>query len=131
MALYDNYASQDGSVVVVSEGEQISEYQALQAMLLPSANNMADTLAVWAYGSMDNYLAYANNLATSLSLKQTHLADASGFSAQTVSSASDLVELAQTAMNDPVLTQIVSQRQADIRWREQFKMLMLYLGKTE
>ena len=35
----------------VAAGEQISQYQALQAMLIPSANNVADSLARWAFGS--------------------------------------------------------------------------------
>src|SRR5207245_1841316 len=56
VASYENYVTQGGSVVRVDSGEQISEYQALQAMLIPSANNMAFTLSRWAFGSTDNYL---------------------------------------------------------------------------
>jgi D-alanyl-D-alanine carboxypeptidase (penicillin-binding protein 5/6) len=44
----------------VQLGEELSEYQALQALLLPSANNIAETLARWAFGSIDAYNAYAN-----------------------------------------------------------------------
>ena len=111
---YNSYAAQDGSVVKVVAGEQISEYQALQAMLLPSANNMADTLAVWAFGSMDAYTTYANQTVAAMGLSQTHLADASGFSSLSVSSASDLVSLGLAALKDPVLAQIVSQTSAQI-----------------
>lgn len=111
---YRNYLSQDGSVVPVLLGEQISEYQALQALLLPSANNMAYSLAVWAFGSLDNYVTFANQMLQDMGLAQTHVADASGFSPESVSSAQDLVKLAEAVLSHPVLAQIVSQEQAEI-----------------
>jgi D-alanyl-D-alanine carboxypeptidase (penicillin-binding protein 5/6) len=113
-AIFNDYYSQNGSVVKVVAGEQISEYQALQAMLLPSANNMADSLVRWAFGSQENYVTYANNMLAKLGLSQTHVADASGFSLQSVASAHDLVLLGVTALSNPVLAQIVGQSQADI-----------------
>jgi D-alanyl-D-alanine carboxypeptidase (penicillin-binding protein 5/6) len=103
-----------GSVVAVNYGEQISQYQALQALLLPSANNMADSLAVWAFGSLDAYNTYANNLAKTLGMDNTHIADASGFSDQTTSTARDLVILGQAAMQNEVLAEIVGQSSATI-----------------
>jgi len=114
VALYDNYAAQGGSVVAVEEGEELTQYQALQALLLASANNIADTLARWAFGSMEGYLQYSNDLAKTLKLTNTHFADASGFSAQTVSTAADLVILGQAALANPVIAQIVSQKEATI-----------------
>lgn len=114
VAIYNQYYSEDGSVVAVASGEQISEYQALEAVLLPSANNMAYSVAVWAFGSLDNYVNYANSYVKSLGMSHTHVADASGFSPQTVSTADDLVKLAQAALANPVLTQIVGQEKATI-----------------
>lgn len=111
---YQYYVANGGSVVQVASGEQISEYQALVALLLPSANNMADSLAIWAYGSTDAYLAAANAYMKSLGLTKTTLADASGFSPNTVSTAKDLAILALAGMNDPVLAGIVSQKSADV-----------------
>jgi D-alanyl-D-alanine carboxypeptidase (penicillin-binding protein 5/6) len=61
LAIYNAYVAEQGSVVQVQSGEQISEYQMLEAMLLPSANNMADSLAIWAYGTLANYSEAANN----------------------------------------------------------------------
>lgn len=110
VALYSAYMAQEGSVVPVAAGEQISEYQMLQALMLPSANNMADSLAIWAFGSLNAYVAYANNYAAQLGLKMTHIgADASGFSPTTTSSAQDLVKLGKIAMQNPVLAGIVGQ----------------------
>jgi D-alanyl-D-alanine carboxypeptidase (penicillin-binding protein 5/6) len=112
-ALYNAYAAQDGSLVVVQAGEQISEYQMLEAMLLPSANNMADSLATWAFGSLPAYAAAANKYVQGLGLAETHIgSDASGFSPTTTSTAHDLVRIGELAMQNPVLTQIVSQSTA-------------------
>jgi D-alanyl-D-alanine carboxypeptidase (penicillin-binding protein 5/6) len=101
-------------VVAVNEGEQISQYQALQALLVPSANNMADTLVRWAFGSVGAYLAYANNMAKGFGMDSTHFADASGFSEQSVASATDLVRLGLVAMQNPVFAEIVARPQASI-----------------
>ena len=111
---YRAYLAAGGSVVAVTAGEQISQYQALQAMLLPSANNLAESLAVWAFGSMDNYLAYVNQYIKTLGLSNTHMADASGFDPGSISTAQDLVKLGLVALDNPVLSQIVSQDQANV-----------------
>lgn len=110
---YRDYAAKGGSVVPVTVGEQISELDALQAMMLPSANNIADTAARWAFGSVDNYLTYANQYVKSLGMNQTKIADASGFSAQTTSTARDLVVIGEAALQTPVLATIVNQGQAN------------------
>src|SRR5258708_6345559 len=44
------------SVVRVQAGEQISELQLLQGMLIPSANNFSETLARWDAGSVDAFV---------------------------------------------------------------------------
>jgi serine-type D-Ala-D-Ala carboxypeptidase (penicillin-binding protein 5/6) len=111
---YNDYVSKGGSVAKVVAGEQISEYQALQAMLLPSANNFADLLANWAFGTTDHYIVFANGQAKQIGLSETHIADPSGFSPQTLSSAQDLVTLGEEAIKNPVVADIVSQQQANI-----------------
>lgn len=128
--LYNQYVAKDGSVVKVVAGEKITQYQALQAMLLPSANNMADSLSVWAFGSTREYAAYANSLAVSLGMKQTTISDASGFSAQTVSTASDLVVLARAALREPVLAEIVAQPTATIPVHGEIRNVNWLLGSN-
>jgi D-alanyl-D-alanine carboxypeptidase (penicillin-binding protein 5/6) len=114
VALYYGYLLQDGSVVSLNSGEQINEYQMLEAVMLPSANNMADSLAIWAFGSLQAYRAAATQYVAGLGLKDTHIGtDASGLSPTTTSTAHDLVVLGEAAMSDPVLAQIVGQRTAD------------------
>ncbi len=114
VAIYKNYLAHDGSVLKVVAGEKLTEYQALQALLLVSANNVADTLATWAFGSISDYLVYANQLAVRLDMSHTHLADASGFSASTVSTAADLVRLGVAALENQLVAQIVGQKQASL-----------------
>jgi D-alanyl-D-alanine carboxypeptidase (penicillin-binding protein 5/6) len=106
-ALYHQYASSDGSYVPIHAGDQLSEYRALEAMLLPSANNMADSLAVWAFGSMEAYTAYANNMVKGYGLLKTTVGEASGFNDTTLSTPSDLIVLGQKLMANTWLAQIV------------------------
>ncbi len=113
--LYASYLAQGGAVAKVALGEKITEYQMLQAMLLPSANNMADTAALWAFGSMDAYLAYANGMAKRFGLKQMVLADdASGMSPKSIATTRELVRLGEYVMDNPVLANIVGQKSATI-----------------
>lgn len=112
--LYNHYVSIQGSVVPVASGEQISQRQALEAVLMPSANNIADSLAIWAFGSIKNYNKYANKLAKDLGLKDTTITSASGFDANTVSTAADLVKLGLKALERPVIAEIVAKRQTTI-----------------
>ncbi|HXE10192.1 MAG TPA: hypothetical protein VN554_02090 [Verrucomicrobiae bacterium] len=113
VALFNSYNGREGSVVPVQVGEQITEYQMLQAIMLPSANNIADSLAIWAFGSLSDYATYANGYVSQLGLTATHIgSDASGFDPSTVSSAHDLVKLGELAMQNPVLAEIVGQKTA-------------------
>lgn len=112
--LFNSYMAQNGSVMPVQIGDNLSEYQLLQGLLLPSGDNIADTLANWVFGSVDNYLAYANNMIAKLGLKETHMADAGGLSPQTVSSAQDLITIGKKVMENPVLAEIVGQSKANL-----------------
>lgn len=96
------------SVVPVAAGETLTELQALEAMLIPSANNVADILATWDAGSQAAFVAKMNSEAAALGLSQTHFADASGLNPASVSTASDLVTLANDAMADPTFAAIVA-----------------------
>lgn len=110
VAIYNAYMSRDGSLVKVQAGEQISEYQMLQAILLPSANNIADSLAIWAFGSLKNYSRAANQYLEDQGLVESHVgSDASGFNPSTTSTAEDLARIGELVMRNPVLAQIVAQ----------------------
>jgi D-alanyl-D-alanine carboxypeptidase (penicillin-binding protein 5/6) len=111
---FNYYYANDGSVAQVNNGETLTEYQALQAMLLPSANNIADSMARWAFGSVDAYVVYANEMVKNMGLSRTVVGGASGFDDKTTSTADDLVKLGIAAMAQPAIAQVVSQSSADI-----------------
>lgn len=112
--LVNEYARKSGVYLPVMAGTEITQYQALQAALLVSANNLTDTLAIWAFGSVENYAKYANEMLKELGLEKTYVADASGFSPQTVSTPEELVELGFAFMQHPVLREITEQKLATI-----------------
>ncbi len=127
---YARTVANDGSNVPVTLGEEITEYEALQALLLPSANNMAYTLARWAYGSDDKYLAFVNNFTKSLGMNNTYFDDASGFSSKTKSTPEDLVKLAVNAMDNPVIAEIVAQQDAVIPVAGKIYNVNMLLGRN-
>ena len=128
--LYRQYISQGGSVIRVQNGEALTLYQSIQALMLPSANNIADSLAIWAYGSMKEYLQAANNYALSLGMVKTKIADASGLSPSTVSTPSDLIHLAEAAMSNQVVAEIVAQQSAVLPVQGAVTNLNILLGKN-
>ncbi|ACU74645.1 peptidase S11 D-alanyl-D-alanine carboxypeptidase 1 [Catenulispora acidiphila DSM 44928] len=100
--------SQDQSIVPVAAGEHLTERQALQALLLPSANNIAVVLARWDAGSVDQFVARMNATAQSLGMRDTRYTDPSGFDEATVSTAVDQVQIVARAMRLPVFADIVA-----------------------
>jgi len=115
VGLYDGYAKRGGSYLPVHEGMTMSQYAMLQAMLLPSANNIADTLASWAFGSMGAYRQVAAGYVKSLGMHSTTIgSDASGYDPSTTSTPGDLALLARAAMQNPVVAAIVGQDTAVI-----------------
>ena len=98
----------------VAAGEQLSEYQALQALLVPSGNNIAELLAAWNAGSVGGFVDKMNARAAALQLVNTRYVDASGLSPQSVGSPEDLIALALAALRDPVLAEIVAQPEATL-----------------
>lgn len=115
VAIYDRYYVKNGSLAKVEVGQKLSEYQMLQGILLPSANNYADTLAIWAFGSLEKYQKAAQKLVDELEMTQTTIgSDASGFSPDTTSTPQDLTKLGIAAMKDPVIAEIVRQDQVDL-----------------
>src|SRR5205807_3620462 len=102
-AAYSSQASDGDSLVAVAAGETITERQALEALLLPSADNMAWILARWDAGSQAAFTARMNTTARRLGMTATHYTDPSGLSASTTSTAADQVRLGMAAMRDPDL----------------------------
>ena len=104
----DRRRGQHESVVSIAAGEQLTELQALEALLLPSANNVAAVLARWDAGSADRFVARMNVAARSLGMTHTRYTDPSGYDDATVSTAADQVRIVDRAMLLPVFASIVA-----------------------
>lgn len=114
VATYQSEKKQGQSVFPVAAGEQLSEYQALEALLVPSGNNIAELLSAWDAGSAAGFVDKMNAKASALHLTQTHYVDSSGLSPLSLGSPQDLIALAQSALTNPVLAEIVAQPEATL-----------------
>ena len=111
---YQSDLKDQQSVARVEVGETLTELQLLEGMLIPSANNFAETLARWDAGSVDAFVAKMNAKATALHLAHTKFADASGASAGSVSTPTDLLSLGMVAMQNDVFAQVVGLAQVGL-----------------
>ena len=130
IALYRRLIAQDESVVAVAEGTRVSQYDMLQALLIPSGNNIGAMLASWDAGSVDAFVAKMNAEAKALGMVNTRYVDASGASKESVSTAKDQLLLAQAAMANPVFAEIVNKKQAQVPVAGTIFSTDTLLGKT-
>lgn len=111
---YFSAIAQDQSAVPVAVGQVYSQYDMLRLLMIPSANNFAEILAIWDAGSEQAFVAKMNAEAAALGMTSTTYADASGFSERSVSTARDQLILAMAAMEHPVFAEIVSLTEATV-----------------
>lgn len=97
----------ESTVNTLKEGGQISEYDALAAIMIPSANNVARLLARWdAGGDQEAFVKKMNDAAKELGMTNTTYTDPSGLDATTVSTAEDQVKLGLKIVEMPELIAI-------------------------
>ena len=96
------------SIVAVQPGEQLTERQLLEALLIPSGNNIAEMLAAQVGGGQTGFVAEMNAEARALGMEHTIYTDPSGFDPGTVSTAGDQVRVFREAMRFQAFRQIVS-----------------------
>jgi serine-type D-Ala-D-Ala carboxypeptidase (penicillin-binding protein 5/6) len=101
-------AKQDESIVAVRAGEQLDERQLLQALLVPSGDNIALMLAAHEAGSVSRFVAEMNRTARALGMDETTYTDPSGYQPTTVSDASDQLRVLERAMRFAAFRRIVS-----------------------
>ncbi|WP_406368548.1 hypothetical protein [Streptomyces sp. NBC_01546] len=89
----NNSTDNESTLDTVKEGEKISEYDAIAALMIPSANNIARLLARWDSGSQEAFVKKMNDTAKELGMTNTTYTDPSGLDATTVSTAEDQVKL--------------------------------------
>ncbi|WP_241695056.1 hypothetical protein, partial [Streptomyces sp. C] len=96
----------ESTLNTVKEGEKISEYDAIAALMIPSANNIARLLARWDSGSQEAFVKKMNDTAKELGMTNTTYTDPSGLDATTVSTAEDQVKLGLKIVEIPALVDI-------------------------
>lgn len=112
---YQKYVDGGGTVAKVEAGLTWTYYQAIEAILLASSNNVSDSLAIKVFGSLDNYREYAQQMVKDIGMSNTTIGvDASGYDPSTVSTADDMALLALAAIEDPMIRQIVAKSQVDL-----------------
>ncbi|MCX4731485.1 D-alanyl-D-alanine carboxypeptidase [Streptomyces sp. NBC_01363] len=99
-------AVNESTLNTVKEGDKLTLKQALSAIMIPSANNIARLLARWDAGSEEAFVKKMNDTAKSLGMKNTTYTDPSGLNATTVSSAEDQVKLGEKLVEIPALMAI-------------------------
>ncbi|MFJ8017866.1 D-alanyl-D-alanine carboxypeptidase family protein, partial [Streptomyces sp. NPDC096339] len=83
----------ESTLNTVKEGDKISESDAIAALMIPSANNIARLLARWDSGTQEAFVKKMNDTAKELGMTNTTYTDPSGLDATTVSTAEDQVKL--------------------------------------
>jgi serine-type D-Ala-D-Ala carboxypeptidase (penicillin-binding protein 5/6) len=108
VADWGNDVVTDQSNVEVALGEVLTERQLLEGLLVHSANNFADTLAVWDAGSVAAFVTKMNATAQRLGMTQSRFVDPSGFAAQSESTPADLLKVIRLDMAFPAFAQAVA-----------------------
>jgi D-alanyl-D-alanine carboxypeptidase len=101
-------SAQGESTVEVEEGEEITLDEALHALMIASANNVARLLARWDSGGSEKaFVEKMNAAAEELGMANTTYTDASGLRKDTVSTAADQVKLGKKVMDYEAFREIV------------------------
>ncbi|MFL5993517.1 MAG: D-alanyl-D-alanine carboxypeptidase [Streptomyces sp.] len=121
----------ESTLNTVKQGDVLTQKQAISAIMIPSANNIARLLARWDAGSEAAFIKKMNDTAKELGMKNTKYTDASGLKETTVSTAEDQVKLGNELVKIPALMEITKQPYwfdpSGQRWRN-YNELVPYNG---
>ena len=109
----DESKNEDESTAAMTKGQQFTERQMLQMLMIPSGNNAARLLARWDSDSK-TFVGRMNAAAKKLGMTKTTYTDPSGLDKTTVSTAVDQLKLAKAVMQNEVFRSIVAMAKADI-----------------
>ncbi|MGQ4514343.1 serine hydrolase [Streptomyces sp. DW26H14] len=96
----------ESTLNTVKAGDKLTLKEALSALMVQSANNIARLLARWDAGSENAFVNKMNAEARALGMGHTTYTDPSGLESSTVSTAKDQVILGQKLVGIPALTAI-------------------------
>ncbi|MET8839503.1 serine hydrolase [Streptomyces rubiginosohelvolus] len=104
----------DESTAPLTKGQELTQRQMLQLLMIPSGNNAARLLARWDAGSEDKFIDKMNDAAKDLGMTGSTYTDPSGLEKTTVSTATDQLKLAQAVMRNDVFRKIVDMPEVEI-----------------
>lgn len=113
-AFYAEQIAQDGIVAPVRAGIVVSQRNMLNMSLMASANNYAQSLAAWAFGSEAAYVEAARSWLDRHGLTSTTIGDATGIMPTNTSTVPDLIEIARLALAHPVIAEVVATAAVDV-----------------
>ncbi|MGV8885162.1 MAG: D-alanyl-D-alanine carboxypeptidase family protein [Microbacteriaceae bacterium] len=128
VALWNKQVAQNGSVAPVRAGITLTQTDLVDLVLIKSANNYAETLVNWAFGSEQAYLPIARAWLKKQQLTHTSLADSTGFAPGNRSTSADLVELGKLALANPVVSAIVATKSQTVSFIGPIKNTNKLLG---
>jgi D-alanyl-D-alanine carboxypeptidase (penicillin-binding protein 5/6) len=107
--------SKVGQTMGLINGENITVNDLLYGLLISSANDAAEALAQGSPGGREMFIAAMNDKARELNLINTSFTNPSGLDSEGhVSTAADLIRVAEFAMQNPYFSQIVKIRKATV-----------------
>ncbi|MBR6604186.1 MAG: D-alanyl-D-alanine carboxypeptidase [Clostridia bacterium] len=106
----------EGSSVYLTDGELMTMEDLLYCLLLASANDAAEAIAIEIGGSIEGFAALMNKKANELGLKNTHFDNPHGLDSENhYTSAHDLALIAAYALHNPSFLKIVSTYKRNIQ----------------
>jgi D-alanyl-D-alanine carboxypeptidase (penicillin-binding protein 5/6) len=111
--LYEKYFALNATIAPMPIGTSMSEYDALETMLVPSACNYAEALAEWAYGSDGAFLYATRVWLKAHGLTGTTMIEPTGLDARNTSTPTDLITIGKLAMANPAIATIVGKPNVD------------------
>lgn len=107
---YARYVANGESALKVPVGGSLTQYQLLEGMLIGSANNYADRLASELWPTDAVYAAAANQWLSDNGLEGITVVNPSGFSKGNKATPAALLALADKALQNPVIAEIVAKK---------------------
>jgi serine-type D-Ala-D-Ala carboxypeptidase (penicillin-binding protein 5/6) len=106
--------AEGGAYYPITNGMSISYHQAIELLLIGSANNISEKLAIWAFGGLKEYTEAANLYLRANGMLDTIPSDPSGLLPTTKSTAQDMLKISLKAMELPVIREIVRMDKTDV-----------------
>lgn len=114
IGFYNRQVAMNGSVSWVARGLDFTERELLELTLVHSANNYAESLVHWAFGSQDAFLTAARAWLEDHGLSDIRVVEPTGIDPAGTATAVDLVALGRLALQNPVVAEIVASKAVQV-----------------